>query len=93
MDNIVFKIKSGYVVRDIAGEYLAVPVNCEEGAPEQIVILNVVSKFLWEQMETGKSFQELLDGVMSNFEDVDPVEAKQDIAEFLAQLKNLNLLK
>ncbi len=89
----VYQVKSGYVVREIAGECLAIPVNCEEGAPEQIVILNVVSKYLWEQMESGKTFDELLQGVKDTFEDVSEDEASCDINEFLDKLNELNLLK
>ena len=42
-----FKIKSGYVSREVAGELLAIPVD-PKLASSNIVILNPVSGLLWE---------------------------------------------
>lgn len=90
MNKKCYCIKTGYVVREIAGECLAVPVDASCGA--HIVILNPVSKFLWEQLATEKSFEELLKAVLDNY-NVAESEAKNDLVEFLIQLEEKNLLK
>ena len=85
MENTKYTIKPGYVVREIAGEFIAVPIDSSGG--KSIVILNPVSKFLWEELQSEKSFDELLDAMLSNYEDVSKEEAEADLKDFLIQLE------
>ncbi len=89
MENRKFTVKQGFVVREIAGEFIAVPVDSSCGA--NIVILNPVSKFLWEQLRSEKSFEELLDAMLANYT-VSKEEAAADLKDFLHQLEESNLL-
>lgn len=89
MDNKKFSVKQGYVVREIAGEYIAVPVDSSCGA--HIIVLNPVSKFLWDELKTEKTFDELLEAMLKNYT-VSPEEAEQDLKEFLMQLIENGLL-
>ena len=90
MDKI-YSIKSGYVFREIAGEFLVVPVTPDDGV-KGMMILNPVSALLWQMLQSGKNVDELIKGVTSEF-DVSDEEARGDILDFLAQLDNLGLLK
>ncbi len=89
MDNRKFSIKQGYVAREIAGEYIAVPVDSSCGA--HIIVLNPVSKFLWDELKTEKTFDELLDAMLKNYT-VSREEAEADLKEFLMQLIENGLL-
>ena len=90
MENKKYSIKQGYVVREIAGEFIAVPVDSLCGT--NIIILNPVSKFLWDELRQEKSFDELLDAMLKNYS-VPKEEAETDLKEFLMQLVGNNLLK
>ena len=59
------------------------PVDSSCGT--NIVILNPVSKFLWDELKTEKSFEELLNAILSNY-DVSKEEAESDLKDFLMQL-------
>lgn len=83
MENRKFNIKQGYVAREVAGEYLAVPVDNSVGS--NMIVLNEVSKFLWDKLKTEKSFDELLDAMLGNY-DVSKEEAEADLKDFLMQL-------
>ncbi len=83
MENKKYSIKQGYVVREIAGEFIAVPVDSSCGT--NIIILNPVSKFLWEELRSEKSFDELLDAMLKNY-DVPKEEAESDLKDFMMQL-------
>lgn len=83
MENKKYSIKQGYVVREIAGEFIAVPVDSSCGT--NIIILNPVSKFLWEELREEKTFDELLDAMLKNY-DVPKEEAESDLKDFLMQL-------
>lgn len=89
MENKKFSVSKGYVVREIAGEYIAVPVDSSCGA--HIVVLNPVSKFLWDELKTEKTFDELLAAMLENYT-VSPQKAEQDLKEFLMQLIENGLL-
>lgn len=83
MENKKYSVKQGFVVREIAGEYIAVPVDTSCGT--NIVVLNPVSKFLWEELKTEKSFDELLGAMLKNY-DVPKEEAENDLKDFIMQL-------
>ena len=88
MDSRKYSIKQGYVVREIAGEFIAVPIDSSCGT--NIIILNPVSKFLWEELRSEKTFDELLDAMLKNY-DVAKEEAESDLKDFLFQLTENNL--
>ena len=83
-------IKQGFVTREIAGEYIAVPVDSSGGTG--IVILNPVSNFLWEELREEKTFDELLAAMLANYS-VPKEEAEADLKDFLVQLEDCKLLK
>ena len=86
-----FKIKSGYVSREIAGEFLAIPVDPELDS-SNIVILNPVSGLLWEKLQNECTLAQLVKVVTENFT-VDEATAESDIKEFLGMLKESNMLE
>ena len=92
MDNKVYSLKGSYVLRPIAGEYLAVPISNEAGDDANIVILNPVSQIIWGKLENGADFNEILNAVTEEF-DVSDEEATNDIKEFLNGLEEAKLLK
>ena len=53
MNNELYSIKQGYVLREIADEYLAVPINSGT-ASSQLITLNPVSALLWKQLQNEK---------------------------------------
>ncbi len=90
MTGETFKIKSGYVSREIAGEFLAIPVDPELDS-SNIVILNPVSGLLWEKLQGECTLAQLVKAVTENFT-VDEATAESDIKEFLQMLKKSNML-
>ena len=92
MENKVYSLKGNYVLRQIAGEYLAVPISNEAGDDANIVILNPVSQIIWGKLENGSDFNEILNAVTEEF-DVSDEEATNDIKEFLNGLEEAKLLK
>ena len=86
-----FCLKDGFVLREIAGEYLAVPVSSVENSA-QLIVLNPVSAEIWKLLETEKTLSEIVDGITSDFS-VSREEAEGDIIAFLEQLKELNFLR
>lgn len=91
MTNETFKIKSGYVLREIEGEFLAIPFAPELNSAN-IIILNPVSGLLWERLQTECTLPQLVKAVTENFK-IDATTAQGDIEEFLQSLKENNMLE
>ena len=91
MTNETFKIKSGYVLREIEGEFLAIPFAPELNSAN-IIILNPVSGLIWEKLQTECTLSQLVKAVTENFS-IDAVTAQSDIEEFLQTLKDNNILE
>ena len=88
----VYQASPGYVVREIAGEFLLIPVQMREDAEDQIAILNETGKFLWERLQDGSTVAGLLQAMMAEYQ-VSEEEALADVQEFLSNLKKCKLLK
>ena len=88
---ICYRIRDGYVLREIAGEYLAIPVSLPE-AESRVAILSEGGKFIWEKLHEEKTIAELVADMTAEF-DVSPETARQDIVEFLDNLKANQLLQ
>ncbi len=92
MSEKTYRIKAKYIMREIAGEFLAIPLGAGEGNTSQIVILNPVSKLLWEELQKDITLTELVDKVTSSF-DVSREEAEKDTKEFLFELLQLGFFE
>lgn len=86
-----YRLKPGYVLRELGGEYLAIPVDLEGEPDTRVAMLNPVAKLLWEQLDSEKTVAELVSAVMEEFE-VEEEEAKQDVLEFLGRLEEHRFL-
>lgn len=92
MENKIYSLKDNYILRQIAGEFLAVPINNEAEDNTNIVILNPVSEIIWKKLEGGADFSDILNAVTGEF-NVEKEEASADIKEFLDGLEEAGLLK
>lgn len=83
------KIKDGYILREVAGSHVVVPVR--DADLNGMITLNDTGALLWERLQRGCSETELLQALCSEFE-VDEVAAKADIGRFLDRLTEAGLL-
>ncbi|MBQ4603719.1 MAG: PqqD family protein [Clostridia bacterium] len=92
MSEKTYRIKAKYIMREIAGEFLAIPLDAGEGNTSQIVVLNPVSKLLWEELQKDVTLTELVEKVTASF-DVSREEAESDTKEFLFELLQLGFFE
>lgn len=90
-EGAVYLGRSGYVVREVAGEYLLIPVTAQEDLPGQMAVLNETGKFLWEQLQAEKTMEQLLAAMTEEYE-VSREQARADIEEFVTMLRQHQLL-
>lgn len=85
------RLNGTFTLREVAGEILVIPVGKTALELNGMIILNPVSKVIWECLEKGASEEALLTAVLDRFE-VESAEAKADIDEFLEELRRQKLL-
>lgn len=85
------KIAKEFVLREIADEYVIVPVGATAMDFNGIITVNEVGKFLWEQLQEESTEESLVQKILEEYE-VDEITAKEDVAEFLKNLKEGGIL-
>lgn len=80
-----YRIKEGYCVRELCGEGLVIPISRDTINENQMAVLNPIGMFLWNRLETGQTFGDLLAALLAEY-DVSREEAAADITEFLSEL-------
>ncbi len=87
------RIKDGFVLEQVGDSYLAVAVGELAEKFNALVRLNETGAFLWRQLVTDKTKEELLEALMNEYEGVSEELAKRDIMSFLNTLKANNILE
>ena len=86
------KLRGEFVVRQIMNDTVAVPVGQTAKEFNGMILLNDVSKVLWEALTRGATTEEITDTITEQFA-VSQEDANADILEFLDKLRNLQLLE
>jgi hypothetical protein len=85
------KISNEFALREIAGNFIVVPVGEKAVSFKAMITLNETGSFLWRQLEEEKTEQDLLNALLEEY-DIDSETANIDIHKFLAKLKAANIL-
>ena len=85
------KIKDGFILKEIAGKFIVVSVGNRVKEFNGIINLNETGVFLWKLLENGCDEQSMVNEFLSVY-DVDENTAKTDVSEFVAKIKEANLL-
>ncbi|MDY6367470.1 MAG: PqqD family protein [Clostridia bacterium] len=86
------KIKSGFILREIAGNYIVVSVGERVKEFNGVVNLNKTGVLLWNALIKGATEEELVNALLSEY-DVEKSVAESDVLEFVNKLKEANLIK
>ena len=85
------KLCGEFVVRQVMDQIVAVPVGQTALGFNGMILLNDVSKVIWECLEKGAEYEQILEAVTDSFE-VPEQEARTDLNEFIEELRNQDLL-
>jgi hypothetical protein len=88
---VVFVRAENVVGREVAGEFILVPIAARGVDLESIFHLNRVGSFIWECLDGRKNGEEIVTRVMERF-DVNRVQAMDDYCRFLSQLEAIRLV-
>ncbi len=82
------KIKSGFMLRSIAGCKIVVAVGKRTVDFNGIINLNDTGAFLWERLEKGATEDELVSAILENYIDVDEPTARESVRGFVKTLRD-----
>ena len=84
-------IKKELIKREIAGDTILVPVGKTVYDSNGLFVLNELGAFIWDLLPSVETEEEICEAVLAGYE-VTPEEAGRDVAEFLAKLRELNII-
>lgn len=85
------KIKQGYILREVAGNYIVVAVGEAVKNFNGIINLNDTGAFLWKILQEGATEEQLKESLLNEYE-VDDEIAERDIKAFINKLTEKGLL-
>ena len=86
------KLKYNFALREIAGDYVLVPLGEAALAFSGMITTNEVGAFLWETLKEDVTKEQLVARVLEEFE-VDQETAFHDIEEWSEQMEKIGLLE
>jgi len=88
---MILKLKQDLILREIAGEFIVVPVGTMTVDMRCMIKLNESGAFLWKQLESGKTKEQMLAALLDEY-DVDDEQAVADVDRFIALMTEAGLL-
>ena len=85
------KLKQQLIRREIAGENVLIPVGEMAQNHAGLFVLNELGAFIWDVLPQAEDEDAVLHAVLAEYE-VSAEEAKRDIHEFLAKLRQMDIL-
>ena len=85
------KIKSGFVVRKIANQYMAVPVGTRAKELHGLIGLNETGAFIWERLSKNQMPEEIAKDLCEEYE-VEKASAVASVQRFLKKLQTEGIL-
>ena len=86
------KMKSGFTVLKVAGDYVAAPVGAESKRTRAMIMLNETSAWLWNFFKEDHTAEEAATAICAEYE-VDFETAKRDVDKFLQIFSEKGLLE
>ena len=85
------KVSEDFMMREIAGEHILVPVGAAAAKFNGLITMNEVGKYIVEQLAEEHAVQELVDKITAEY-DVEAQTALTDAEAFLEQLREVGAL-
>ncbi|MBE5929358.1 MAG: PqqD family protein [Lachnospiraceae bacterium] len=86
------KIKSDFILREVAGTYVVVPVGKRADEFNGMVNLNETGAFFWKLAEKGCTREEMINACLDTY-NVDQAILERDIDKFIQTLTDNSLFE
>ena len=86
------KLTQEFVLRNIAGDHILIPVVGLEDNFHGIITLNETGAFIWEKIAAGLEENEIVQALEAEYE-VNREQAVQDVASICGNFRELGILE
>jgi len=86
------KIKKGFMLREVAGNYVVVAVGEASKSFNGVINLNETGAFLWKKLADGIEENELVKQLLNEYEVSEEI-AQNDVKVFVNKLKEADILE
>ena len=88
------KIKEGFEIQNVCGEYIIVPAGVENVDYSRIISLNETAAYLWENVATKEAFttDDLVELLLEEYE-VEESVAREDCELIVERWKEMELVE
>jgi len=86
------KIKNGFLLREIAGTNVVVPIGERVIEFKGMMTLNELGLFIWNELQNERTFDEILVSILEDY-DIDADTAKADLDDFLERVRKNGALE
>ena len=84
-------IKKELIKREIAGDTILVPVGKTVFDSNGLFVMNELATFIWDLLPQVETEEQICRAVLDEY-DVTEEEASKDVSEFLAKLKQMEII-
>lgn len=85
------KVDNNFVLREVAGDYIIIPVGKAVLEFNGLITVNEVGASIWKAVAGEITFEGLVEGILNEY-DVEESIAREDIREFLDSLEKGRIL-
>ena len=89
---MVYKLKSGFILRKIGNQIMAVPVGAQTSHIHGMIALSESGELLWNALADGAQEHVLVELLLQNYE-IDQPTAQADVKAFLNGLQEQGALQ
>lgn len=86
------KITKEFILRQIADDYVLVPVGNTALEFNGLVTINELGAFIWNKLQENKTEEEIIEAILNEY-DVDRETVKKDVQTFMNYLLENNVLE
>lgn len=81
-----------FIFRKIVDEYILVPINRDVADMECIYTLNTVGAFIWQELETSSTMEELKNAMLDEY-DAEQEMIEADLVDFLEEMASIGAIQ
>lgn len=85
------KLKDGFMLREIAGTWVVVPLGQRVVEFNGLMTLSESGALLWRRLEGGAKVEELVNAILEEYE-VDIATANADVNDFISEIDKKGLI-
>ncbi|QNU66616.1 PqqD family protein [Ruminiclostridium herbifermentans] len=86
------QIKSGFMLREIAGQSVVVPLGARVVEFNGIMTLSESGALLWRELEKNSSVDEMVEVLISEY-DIDRETARRDVEKFIKSMVETSIIE